>query len=140
MGDGVTVECYSIDNCTYTSNKFTRELHVIGQEISHSGVGGHHHNRVAENSINNVVRIAITMVIHDELKYPDASENSLFLMAMDHAIYLHNHGPHISRALSSYKVWTSSKSSHSALHNAHPWGYPAYVLEPRLRDGNKLPN
>ena len=37
------------------------------------------------------------------------------------------------------EVWTRSKYSQGELHNAHPWGYPVYVLESRLQDGNKFP-
>ena len=37
------------------------------------------------------------------------------------------------------KVWTRYKPSHSDIQNDHPWGCPAYVLEPRLQDKKKLP-
>ena len=37
------------------------------------------------------------------------------------------------------ELWTSTKTSHIALKNVHPWGCPVYVLDPRLQDGQKLP-
>jgi len=32
-----------------------------------------------------------------------------------------------------------TKSNHKVLRNLHVWGCPAYVLDPKLRDGSKLP-
>jgi hypothetical protein len=139
MSTGIQVQSYSSDNGIYTSKEFMRELHTKGQGIKHSGVGGHHHNGVAENSIKNVVRLARTMMIHAALRWPEVSEKELWPMAMQHAVHLHNHTPKISSGLSPEEVWSRSKSTHSALQNAHPWGCPVYVLDPRLQDGSKLP-
>jgi hypothetical protein len=47
MSTGVQLHSYSSDNGFYTSREFTKELHIMGQGIKHSGVEGHHHNRVA---------------------------------------------------------------------------------------------
>ena len=102
-------------------------------------MGGHHHNGVAYNEINNVFRIAITMMIHAATRWPDASDKTLWNMAMEHSIQLYNHIPHIYSGMSLGEVWTSSKSSHSALHNYYSWVCPEYVLELRIQDGNKLP-
>jgi hypothetical protein len=41
--------------------------------------------------------------------------------------------------LSPTEIWVRSKSLHSGLINAHPWGCPLYVLQPHLQDGGKLP-
>ena len=65
---GVTVKAYCTDNNgVYTSKEFMKELDASGKGIKHSGVGGHHHNGVAENGIKNVVRIARTLMIHAAL-------------------------------------------------------------------------
>ena len=37
------------------------------------------------------------------------------------------------------EIFTGSKSDHSQLLNAHTWGCPVYVLDPRLKDGKKIP-
>ena len=37
------------------------------------------------------------------------------------------------------ELWSKSKSTYAALREAHTWGCPAYVLDPKLQDGNKLP-
>jgi hypothetical protein len=137
---GYTIKAYRMDNDgIYTSKGFMDHLAQSGQAITHSGVGGHHHNGVAENAIKNVVRMARTMMIHAVLRWPDAYQKELWPMAMSHAVYLHNHTPSQSSGLSPEELWTKSKSSHSALQQAHPWGCPVYVLDPKLQDGHKLP-
>ena len=73
MGTGVPVERYSTDNGKYTSKEFTRELHVKGQGTIHIGVGVRHHNGVEENTINNLVIITRTMMIHAALRWHDTS-------------------------------------------------------------------
>ena len=139
MGAGLPVDIYSTDKFTYTFKKFNIELYNKGQLISHIGVVGNYQNGVVENAINNAVRISITMMTHAELRCPDDIDESLYTMAMSHSVHLHNHTTHISSGMSPDKVWERSKSSHSVLHNSRPWGYPSYVLELILKDGNKLP-
>ena len=138
MGAWVPVERYYTDSYIYTSKDFTRDLHVKVQVISNSGVVGHHYNGVTYNAIKNVVRISITIIIRASMRWHDASEKNLWPMAMAHDVHLHNHTPKMSSCVSPEEVLTSSKSSHSALHNAHPWVFPAYVLEPRFQYGNKF--
>jgi hypothetical protein len=70
----VFVKDYCTNNCVYTSKEFENELLSKGQGIKHSGVGGHHHNAVAENSIKTTVRTASTMMIHSALCWPEHNE------------------------------------------------------------------
>ena len=74
-------------------------------------MGGHHHNGISDNVINNVFRISRTMMIHDALRWHDSSEKKLWPMDMDRAINLHNHNTHIYSGMSPEEVFTSSKSS-----------------------------
>ena len=52
---GVQVQNYHTDNGVYTAQEFLKELMEKGQGLTHSGVGGHHHNGVAENNIKTTV-------------------------------------------------------------------------------------
>ena len=70
MGAGVTLESYPTDISLYIAKGFTTELHVKGQGIRNSIVGGHHHNGVVANAIKNVDIISRTMMIHDALRWP----------------------------------------------------------------------
>ena len=58
---------------------------------------------------------------------------------MTYAVHLHNHTPHHHDGLSPIEIWSCSKNNYSFLQNAHPWGCPTYVLDPRLQDGHKIP-
>ena len=136
---GITVKNYQTDNGVYTSQEFLKELIESGQGLKHSGVGGHHHNGPAENAIKNVIRTSTTMMIHAALRWPDQSQKELWPLALDHAIYLHNHTPSQASGRCPEELWTSTSSSYSALTHARVWGCPAYVLDPRLQDGKKIP-
>jgi hypothetical protein len=94
---------------------------------------------VAENAIKNVQRKARTMMIHAALRWPDQNEKDLWPLALEHAVYMHNHTPREATGLSPVEIWTQSKSTHSALTHARVWGCPVYVLDPRLQDGKKIP-
>jgi Reverse transcriptase (RNA-dependent DNA polymerase) len=139
LGSGVHVKSYRTDNGIYKSKDFADALDAKKQTIDFSGVGGHHHNGVAENGIKTVVRSARTMMIHAALRWPDCAEKDLWPMALAHAVHLHNHMPNIHSGLSPIEIWTKTTSSHSTLRNAHPWGCPVYVLDPTLQDGKKIP-
>jgi len=47
--------------------------------------------------------------------------------------------PNQSTGLLLVEVFTKKKSNHDALWNLHVWGCLAYVLDPQLHDGSKLP-
>jgi hypothetical protein len=138
-GVGVHVRNYCTDNGIYTSKEFATELASKGQGIKHSGVGGHHHNGVAETAIKHTVRSARTVMIYAALRWPEHNERDLWPLALSHAVSLHNDIPSQATRLTPNEVWSRSKSSFSALVNAHPWGCPVYVLRPRLQDGGKVP-
>ena len=139
QGDGVTVKSYSSDNGVYQSKDFMNELIKKGQGVRRSGVGGHHHNGVAECAIKNVSRTARTIMIHAALRWPEVAEKRLWPLAFQHAIHLHNNTPNIETGLKPEELWTKTKGTGSALVNAHVWGSPVYVLDPRSQDGGKLP-
>jgi hypothetical protein len=126
------VKSYRTDNGIITTNE--------KQVISHSGVGGHHHNGAAENAIKHTTYKARTMMIHQALRWPDASDKTLWPLALEHAAYLHNHTPNSALGgLNQEEIWSKSVASHSPLLHAHVWGCPAYVLDPRLTDGKNIP-
>ena len=102
-------------------------------------MGGHYQNRVAENTIKHIVRSARAMMIHAALRWPGYADKDPWPMALQHAVYLYNHTPNSHNGLSPMEIWTKTKSSYSALLHVHPWGCPAYLLDPRRQDGQKIP-
>jgi hypothetical protein len=79
------------------------------------------------------------MMIFAALRWPEHNDRDLWPLALSHAVHLHNELPSQASRLTPHEVWSKSKSSFSALVNAHPWGCPVYVLQPRLQDGGKIP-
>ena len=97
-------------------------------------------NGVAENSIKIVVSKARTMMIHASLHWPDEYDESLWPMVVSYAAHLYNHTPNRESGIAPMEIFTGTMSNHQALHNAHVWGSPAYVLEPKLTEsGHKIP-
>ena len=78
-------------------------------------------------------------MIQSALLWPEHNELDLWPQALRHAEYLHNDTLHMMSWLSPNELCSCSKSSHSALINAHPWGCHVYILKPWLQYGVKLP-
>ena len=79
------------------------------------------------------------MMFHAALRWPEHCDKTLWPLAMSHAVHLHNHTPRRQDGLCPIELWTKSKSNYSHLTNAHPWGCPVCVLDPRIKDGFKMP-
>ena len=116
-----------------------KELAQKGQGIQLSGVSAQFQNGFSENCIKIVTNKARAMMIHASLHWPEVYDKSLWPLAISHATYLYNHTPDKESGISPAEIFTGSKSDHSQLMNLHPWGCPAFVLEPRLREGKKIP-
>jgi hypothetical protein len=110
------------------------------QEIDFSGVGAHHQNGVAERGIRTVTEWSRTMLLHAMLHWPDEVSLDLWPFALDHAIYLWNHLPREDTGLSPIEMYTGQVFvNYDFLLSVQVFGCPAYVLDPKLQDGKKLP-
>ena len=137
---GVSIESYHTDNGIYSSAAFTQEIAANYQKIKFSGVGAKWQNGVAENAIKIVVSKARTMMIYAALMWPEAKDDSLWPMAVTHAAYLYNHTPNEVTGIAPFEIFAQTTSDGQELRNSHPWGCPAYVLDPRLTSaGAKIP-
>jgi len=137
---GVTVKAYQTDNGVYKSMDFMRELADNAQAIRFSGVGAKWQNGIAENAIKIITTKARTMMIHSSMHWPDVDDKALWPLAVSYAAHLYNHTPNKTTGLAPIEIFTRTKSDHTALKSAHPWGCPVYVLEPSLTHaGGKLP-
>jgi hypothetical protein len=136
---GVSVNEYHTDNGVFNAQTFMQEIANKGQGIQFCGVSAHHQNGVAENGIKVVVQNARTMMLHVALRWPGYADQDLWPMAMCHAVHLWNHTPKMSTGLAPSEIFSGTKSDCTHLLNAHPWGCPVYILEPKLCDGHKIP-
>ena len=78
-------------------------------------------------------------MFHAAIRWPKACDKMLWPFAMNHAVHLHNHTPRRLDKFAPVEIWSQSRSTHSQLVNAHPWGVPVWVLDPKLQDGFKIP-
>ena len=79
------------------------------------------------------------MMLHAALQWPSVADQTLWPLALSHAAYLHNQTLTPESGLSPMEIWSWSKSDHHDLWTVHPWGCPAYVLDPKLCEGSKIP-
>ena len=100
LRSGNIVRRYRTDNGIYTSKEFMKEIYKENQGISHSGVGWHHHNGVAENNIKIIIRNDRVMQIYASMRWTTCSDKSLWPMSVLHEVQLCNHIPRIGSNLS----------------------------------------
>ena len=137
---GHRVKTYHADNHPFRSNAFKQEVENCDQEMTHSGVGAHHQNGVAERSIQTVTQWARAMLLHQMLHWPDEADHTLWPFALSHAVYLWNHMPKKDSLLAPIELYTGTAMDHQEhFKRLHVWGAPVYVLDPKLQDGKKLP-
>ena len=79
------------------------------------------------------------MMLHQAIYWPEYYDIKLWSFAWDYAVYLWNHLPDRNSDLAPIEIWTGAKLDPKHLRNAHTWGCPCYVLEPKAQDGKLLP-
>ena len=139
---GVLAKNFHSDNRIFSSQAFRADYHAKQQTQSFSGVGAKHQNARAERTIQTISYWARSMMVHAALHWPsDGSESiCLWAFAVSHAAWLYNRLPNKHLGWRSpLEVFTKTKSDHRDLLRAHVWGCPAFVLEPKLQDGHKIP-
>ena len=107
--------------------------------ITYSRVGAHGQNAVAERGIPTVVSSTITMVLHQALIWPEHFDMILWPFVLGYAAYLWNILPNRCHGLYPLEIYTAIKVDVGVLRSEKTQGCPAYVLDPKLQDGKKLP-
>ena len=129
------------DNGIFASDQYQQECAEKGQTQSFSGVGAQHQNAKAERAIQTVMYMARTFMVHASLHWSDhgVDDISLWPFAVKHAVWLHNRVPNRESGLTPLELVTKQRADHLDLLRTHVWGCPAFVLEPKLQNGQKLP-
>ena len=139
MHNGRFVKAYHADNGIFTSKQWREALVSGKQKIRVSGVGAHHQNGIAERAIQTIFSRARAMMIHAAIRWPDQTDSTLWPLAVDYAVHLHNNLPKDQLKYSPSEIFCGSKSEHYELKQARVWGCPVFVLDASLQDGKKLP-
>jgi hypothetical protein len=80
------------------------------------------------------------MLLHVILQWPDEVDLDLWPFAMDHTVYSWNHLPDSDMGIAPIKLFTGQTfDNFNFLQKMGVFGCPAYVLDPTLQDGKKLP-
>jgi transposase InsO family protein len=104
---GIIVQSFLTDNgSAFTSKEFTSQLAKFEQVIRFAGTGAHHHNAIAERNIQTIMAIARTMMLHSAIHWPDVADACLWPMAVQHAVFLHNHMPNQQAGISPHDIFT----------------------------------
>jgi hypothetical protein len=137
----VEVKHYHGDNGIFSSESYCEECSEKMQSQSFSGVGAQHQNSKAERAIQTIMYMARTFLVHSSLHWTDigADDISLWPFAVKHAVWLYNRVPNQESGLTPLELITKQKADHRDILRSHVWGCPAYVLEPKLQNGQKLP-
>ena len=136
---GIPQEYLSDNGSAFTSREYMAHLRQFSQICRFAGVGDHHLNGVAEWAIQTIMSIARTMMLHAAIHWPDMADPSLWPMAVQHAVLLHNHVPSPSTGLCPHDLFFKTRWSQAKFHDLHVWLCPVYVLDKTLSDGKKLP-
>jgi transposase InsO family protein len=135
---GVIISSYHTDNGVFSSKDFIQEIESNLQLVKFSGVGGHHQNGCAERSIGTIFGLSRSMMIHCAIRWPEAFNVNIWPMSVLYAKWLANHVPK-SNGIASIELIVRSKTARHVLKNAHVFGCPVYVLDPKLQDLGHLP-
>ena len=135
---GILIETYHTDNGVFSSKDFVSQIEASLQNVRFSGVGGHHQNGAAERTIGTAFGIARAMLIHFAIRWPEVFDVSVWPMAIQYAKWLVNHVPK-ANGIAAIELIVRSKTARHVLQNAHVFGCPVYVLDPKLQSLSHLP-
>ena len=129
-------KCLSDNGSAFSSKEFANHLTDFRQVNRFAGVGAHHHNGIAEQSIQTIMSNSRAMMLHAAIHRLEMADTKLWPMAVQQACFIWNHMPNTSTGLSPTNLFTKICLLKSKFHD---WGCPIYVLDKRIADGNKIP-
>jgi len=138
----VTVKQWHSDNGIFVANEFKEDCREKHQTQTFSGVGAQHQNAKAERGIQTIMWMARSFMLHVGLRWNEhgVDDLGLWTFAVQHAAWIYNRLPNMQTGLTPNEVLTGTLSHDRIdLERTHVWGCPAFVLDPRLQDGKKIP-
>jgi hypothetical protein len=137
IDNGIFVQDYLTDSGAFKANDFLKHINETHQLIRFCGTNDHHQNGVAERSIQGISNMARSMILHASIHWKDGIDASLWPHAVSYAAHIYSNTP-------KYGVCPAGISTGSAvprhqLMDLHVWGCPLYVLDPKIKQGQKLP-
>ena len=80
-------------------------------------------------------------MVHSSLHWTDygADNIALWSFAVKHAVWIHNRLPNRLSGITPLELLTNVKADHQELRRLHVWGCPAFVLDAKLQNDQKIP-
>ena len=84
--------------------------------------------------------MARTFMVHASLHWTERSSDdlSLWSFAVKHSVWVYNHVPNVRLGLTPLELMTRERSDYKDLLHCHVCGCPAFVLEAKLQNDQKL--
>ena len=85
--------------------------------------------------------MSITFMVHYSLHWTDHGADDIYLwsFAIKHVVWLHHCLPNYNSGITPLEFLTTNKDDHRDLSISHVWGYPIFVLDPKLQNYQKIP-
>jgi hypothetical protein len=137
MDNDVVVQDYLTDSGAFKANKCVAHINETHQKLKCCGTNAHHQNGVAERAIQTISNMARAMILHASLHWKYGCDSSLWPMAVTYATHIYNNTPR--NVVCPADIFTGSTIPLHRLLDYHVWGFPVYVLDPKMQAGKKLP-
>ena len=121
-------------------NEYLNYCEGKGQTQSFSGVVAQYQNAPAERTIQTIMYMACTFMIHLLLHLTEygVDDISLWYFVVKHSVWVYNIVPNQRSVITSIGILTKTESNHWDLRRAHVWGCHVFVMEAKLQDDQKL--
>ena len=130
---GVSIKHYHADNGRFAEPAFTSDCKEKLQKISFCGVGAHHQNGVAENTIKQLTLTSRTLLLHAQRHWPEYISTMLWPFALLEAADRLNH-LHINVDSQTPEIgFSDAVGNTTRIKDFHTFGCPCYILDARLQ-------
>ncbi len=119
------------ENEVFNADLFNEDCKNKFQTQSFSGVGAHHHNDLAEQSIQTIMYMTQTFMVNVFLHWSEYSVDNceLWGFAVKHTVWLLNHIPNHLSGLKPLQLLTKTKANHCDLLHTHVWGCSMSLIQ-----------
>ena len=137
---GVVPQQYLSDGGScYTAAEYKDHIQLKGQLMRLSAPGAHHSNGIAERGIHTITSITRAIMHHAAIHWPEVADETLWPMAVRHAVYTRNRIPREDTGMSPLEMFSRRRLPSSRLRDMHVWGCPAFVLQKSIHSGTGKP-
>ena len=133
----VTVKHYRADNDRFAARSFTNDCKASTQRINFCGVGAHHQNGIADNTIKQLTLISRNLLIHAQNYWPEYISTMLWPFALKAAQDCLNQLNVNLDGTTPYVIFSGVAAKNFRLRYFCTFGCPCYVLDSRLKTNPK---